>query len=196
MVEGEAAGAYLAYNDAKSGRSRPAIKRFRRTFIWVKGSYILIFDDVRSPKPVEITWLIQGARLEPVKEDEGRYRLAKGQAQCEFQLVADLPLKSKIGVSTANEHERLMNWQQLQATAEGPSGRFACVVDPWHKELNVALTPDGPDKATITVTGTGFTDTWKWTAAKAKFEAATWFGSRQGGFDVTIDTKTAVPPAP
>ena len=105
VVEGEAAGAYLAYNDAKSGKSRPAIDRFRRTFIWVKGSYILVFDDVRSPKPVEITWLMQGAKLEPVKEDEGRYRLAKGQAQCEFQLVADLPLKSKIGVSTANDHE-------------------------------------------------------------------------------------------
>ncbi|MGO9109793.1 MAG: hypothetical protein ACLP9L_11220 [Thermoguttaceae bacterium] len=196
VVEGEAAGAYLAYNDAKAGKSRPAIDRFRRTFIWVKGSYILIFDDVCSPKPVEITWLIQGAKLEPVKEDEGRYRLAKGRAQCEFQLVADLPLKSKIGVSTANDHEKLMNWQQLQATAEGAAARFACVVDPWHKELKVALTSDGPDKATITVTGTGFTDTWKWTAAKGQFEAAIWHGSRQGGFDVTVDAETAVPPAP
>ena len=46
------------------------------------------------------------------------------------------------------------------------------------------------------MTGAGFTDTWKWTAAKGKFEAATWHGSRQGGFDVTMDAKTAAPPAP
>jgi hypothetical protein len=196
VVEGEAAGAYLAYKDPKSGKSRPAIDRFRRTFMWVKGSYILTFDDVRAPKPVEITWLIQGAKLEAVNEQEGRYRLAKGRARCEFQLVADLPLESKIGVSTANDHDKLMNWRQFQASAEGPAARFACVVDPWHKDLKVALTPDGPDKATITVSGTGFSDTWKWTAAQGRFEAATWLGVRQGGFHVTVDAKTAVPPAP
>ena len=115
-------------------QSRPAIDRFRRTFIWVKGGYILTFDDIRSPKPVEITWLMQGAKLEPVNEAEGRYKLAKGQAQCEFQLVADVPLKSKIGVSTANDHSKLMNWQQLQASAQGTAARYACVIDPWHKK--------------------------------------------------------------
>jgi hypothetical protein len=196
VAEGEAAGSYLAYDDAAAGKSRPAIERFRRTFIWVKGSYILAFDDIRSPKPVEITWLIQGAKLEPVNKAEGRYRLAKGDAQCEFQLVADLPLKSKIGVSTANDHNKLLNWQQLQAGAEGTAARFACVVDPWHKDVKVTLTPDGPDKATITVSGPGIADTWQWQAAKGKFEAATWHGSRPGGFDLAVDAQTAVPPAP
>jgi hypothetical protein len=196
VAEGEAAGSYLAYDDAAAGKSRPAIERFRRTFIWVKGSYILAFDDIRSPKPVEITWLIQGAKLEPVNKAEGRYRLAKGDAQCEFQLVADLPLKSKIGVSTANDHNKLLNWQQLQAGAEGTAARFACVVDPWHKDVKVTLTPDGPDKATITVSGPDIADTWQWQAAKGKFEAATWHGSRPGGFDLTVDAQTAVPPAP
>jgi hypothetical protein len=196
VTEGEAAGSYLAYDDAAAKRSRPAIDRFRRTFIWVKGGYILTFDDIRSPKPVAITWLIQGAKLQPVNEAEGRYKLAKGQAQCEFQLVADVPLKSKIGVSTANDRSKLMNWQQLQASAEGTAARYACVVDPWHKDVKVTLTPDGPDKATITVSGPGIADTWHWEAAKGKFEAATWHGSRQGGFDVTVDAQTAVPPAP
>jgi hypothetical protein len=195
VVEGEAAGSYIAYTDAKTKRSRPAIDRFRRTFVWVKGSYILAFDDIRSAKPVEITWLIQGARLEPVNEAEGRYRLAKGEAQCEFQLVADVPLKSKIGVSTANDHSKLLNWQQLQASAEGTAARFACVVDPWHKEVKVTLTPDRPDKATITVSGPGIADTWQWKAAKGKFDAATWHGSRPGAFDLIVDAQTAVPPA-
>ena len=196
VVEGEAAGSYIAYDDARTKRSRPAIDRFRRTFIWVKGGYILAFDDIRSPKPVEIAWLIQGAKLTPVNQAEGRYRLAKGQAQCEFQLVADVPLKSKIGVSTANDHSKLLNWQQLQARAEGTAARFACVIDPWHKEVKVALTPDGPDKATIAVSGPGIADTWQWEAAKGKFEAATWHGSRPGGFDVTVNAQTAAPPVP
>ncbi len=195
VVEGEAAGSYIAYTDSKTKRSRPAIDRFRRTFIWVKGGYILVFDDVRSPKPVEITWLLQGAKLAPVNAADGRYRLAKDNAQCEFQLVADMPLKSKIGVSTANDHSKLLNWQQLRASAEGTAARFACVVDPWHKDVKVTLTPEGPDKATITVTGPGIADTWQWEAAKGKFDAATWHGSRRGGFDVTVDAKTAVPPA-
>ena len=196
VAEGEAAGSYLACDDAAAKKSRPALERFRRTFIWVKGSYILAFDDIRSPKPVEITWLMQGAKLEPVNAAEGRYKLAKGQAQCEFQLVADLPLKSKIGVSTANDRSKLLNWQQLQASADATAARFACVVDPWHKEVKVTLTPDGPDKATITVTGSGIADTWRWEAAKGKFVAATWHGSRLGGFDLTVDAQTAVPPAP
>ena len=195
VTEGEAAGSYIAYDDAKTKRSRPALDRFRRTFIWVKGGYVLVFDDVRSPKPVEITWLLQGVKLEPTDAAAGRYRLAKGQAQCEFQLASDVPLKSKIGVSTANDHNKLLNWQQLQAAAEGTSARFACVVDPWHKDVKVALAPDGPDRATITVSGSGIADTWKWQAATSKFGAATWRLSRADGFSLTVDAQTAPPPA-
>jgi hypothetical protein len=194
LTEGEAAGSYIAYTDAKTKRSRPAIDRFRRTFIWVKGGYILVFDDVRSPEPVEITWLLQGAKLEPVDEANGRYRLAKGQAQCGFQLVSDAPLKSRIAVSTANDHSKLLDWQQLQASAEGAAARFACVVDPWHKGVKVTLTPDGPDKATIQVSEPGIADTWEWQAARSEFEAATWHGSRQGGFDITVTSQNAAPP--
>ncbi|MBN2581963.1 MAG: heparinase II/III family protein, partial [Planctomycetes bacterium] len=197
VVEGEAAGSYLTYTDRKTGKSRPALDRFRRTFIWVKGDYVLVFDDVRSPEPVEVTYLMQGAKQEPVDEAQGRYRLSKNKAQCEFQLVADAPLETKIGASTANDHSKLLNWQQLQATAKGAAVRFASVFDPWHKkELKVTLTTDGPDKATLTVTGAGLNDTWQWQAAKGQFEAATWHGTRSGGFDVTVDARTAAPPSP
>ena len=195
VVEGEAAGSYLAYNDAKG--SRPALDRFRRTFIWVKGDYILVFDDVRAPEPVEVTYLMQGAKLEPVNAAQGRYRLSKNNAQCEFQLAADVPLKAQIGVSTANDHNKLLNWQQLQGKAQGAAVRFVSVFDPWHKgNLTVTVKADGPDRAMLTVTGPGFADAWQWEAARGKFEAATWRGVRRGGFDVTVDSKTATPPAP
>jgi hypothetical protein len=197
VVEGEAAGSYLPYTDRKTKRSRPALDRFRRTFIWVKGDYILVFDDVRSPKPVEVTYLVQGAKLAPVNEAQGRYRLSKNKARCDFQLVADVPLVTKIGLSTANDHNKLLGWQQLQATAKGSAVRFASVFDPWHRgDLTVTLTPDGPDKTTVKVQSAGFTDTWLWRANAGKFEAATLHGSRPGGFDVTVDAKSAVPPAP
>jgi len=44
------------------------------------------------------------------------------------------------------------------------------------------------------VTGAGIADTWQWEAAKGKFEAATWRGTRKGGFDVKVDAKNVAPP--
>ena len=196
VVEGEAAGSYLAYSDARKGKTRPALDRFRRTFIWVKGGYVLAFDDIRSPQPVDVTWLMQGAKLEPVDEASGRYRLSKGKAQCEFQLVADAAFTAKMAVSTANDHSKLLGWQQLQATVHGAAVRYAALFDPWHhQDLKITLTPDGPDKATLTVTGEGISDTWQWQAATGRFEASTLHGSRKGGFDLLVDAATAVPPS-
>ena len=62
--------------------------------------------------------------------------------------------------------------------------------------LKVVLTPAGKDKATVTVTGADISDTWQWQAAAGKFEASMLKGTRPNGFDVTVDAKTAAPPAP
>ena len=44
--------------------------------------------------------------------------------------------------------------------------RFVSMYDPWHhQDLKLAFTPNGPEKATITVTGKGIDDTWAWEAA-------------------------------
>lgn len=196
VVEGEAAGSYIAYRDRKTGRSRPALDRFRRTCIWVKGDYLLVLDDVRSPEPVEVTYLVQGAKLVAVDENRGRYRLSKNAARCDFQLVADLPLEKKIGVSTANDHSKLLGWQQLQAGAKSAAIRFASVYDPWHRgDVRVTLKPDGRDRATVEVRSAGFTDTWQWQSATARSEAGTVRGSRRGGFDVLVDAKCTPPRA-
>lgn len=196
VVEGEAAGSYLAYTDKKTQKSRPALERFRRTFIWVKGGYVLVLDDIRAPQPVEVTWLMQASKLETLDAAQGRYRLSKGKADCDFQLLADAAFKPVMGTSTANDHSKLLGWQQLQASAQGAAIRFASIYDPWHhKDLKVAFQAEGPDKATVTVESAGFTDTWQWQSGAARFTAGTLHGVRKGGFDVTMDAKD-VPPAP
>jgi len=195
VSEGEASGSYEVYNDSALKKSRPALDRFRRTFIWVKGGYILVLDDIRAPKPVEITWLMQGSKLEAVDQAKNIYRLSKKKAYCEFQLLADKEFKTEIGVSAANDHSKLLNWQQLQAGAEAETMRFVSIYNPWHiQDLKLNFTPEGAEKATIMVTGKGIADTWKWEAANGKFEASTIRGSREKGFNILIDAKNAVPP--
>lgn len=185
VVEGEAAGSYLAYTDARTKKSRPALDRFRRSFIWVKGSYILVLDDIRAPQPVTITWLMQSGKVDPVDAAQGRYRLIKNKAQCDFQLVSDTPFTTKMGISTANEHDKLLGWQQLQVSVDTAATRFASVYNPWHRQ-NLKLEMAGE---TVTVSGPDFTDTWQWKPATGKFDASPLHGSRKGGFTITVDAK-------
>ena len=197
VTEGEASGSYLAYHDVRTKQARPALDRFRRTFIWVKDTYILVLDDVRSPESVEITWLMQGKQLTPLDETAGTYVLTKDNAQCGFQIVSDVTLVKKIGVSTANDHGKLLGWQQLQVTANGQAARFVSIYDPWRrKDLRLTFTPAGLYKATVTVTGSGIDDKWEWQAATGKFAPSTLHGSRKGGFDVLVNAQTAAPPKP
>ncbi len=136
--------------------------------------------------------------MEPVAGEQKKYRLSQNKAHCDFQLLADTGLRTAIGVSTAaatSWTRKMLNWQQLQASAEAKAVRFVSVCDPWHHEdLKLTFGPNGPDKATITVTGSGIADTWQWESAKGQFEAATIHGMRQRGFDVLVDAQTAVPP--
>jgi len=196
VVEGEAAGSYLKYTDRKTGRSRPGLSRYRRTFVWVKGSYILVLDDIRAPSEVEVTWLMQGPTLEEVDKTAGKYRLKKDKALCAFQILADQPLASKIAVSTADNRGKPLGWQQLQATAKTKSLRVLSAYNPWGlAKLDVAFKPAGQDSATITVTGPKFKDTWGWQAATGKFSPSTLEGERKGGFAVMVDEEAA-PPKP
>jgi len=167
-VEGEAAGSYLAYTDKKTGTSRPALERFRRSFFWVKGDYILVLDDVRAASPVEVTWLVQGEKL--TESAPGRYVLEAEGDQCPVQLVADSEFTAKIGPSPADDRGKALGWQQLQATsAPVPRIRFASVANPWGREdLTVTLTAKSPDEAVVTVRSKDFTDEWTWRAAEGE----------------------------
>ncbi|NLF31836.1 MAG: hypothetical protein GX591_13235 [Planctomycetes bacterium] len=196
LVEGEASGSYVPYDHG--GKTRPGLDRFRRAMIWVKGDYLLVVDDIRCGQQADFTWLVQNVALAPVDAAQGRYRLSKKTAHCEFQLVCDRPLSSVIGTSTANDHGKLFNYQQLQATAaDTETARFAAVFDPWGRgNLSVKLTPASGAAMTVTVTGPGINDTWTCAPGAGRFDASTWRGNRPGGFAVTADARTARPPAP
>ncbi len=165
LIEGEAAGSY----PAKRGE-RPQIERFRRTFLWKEGSYILVLDDVRSPEAVDVTWLMQGPKL--AEKGDG-YELTSGAANCLFKVVSDVKLQTKIGVSTADNKKKVLGWQQLQATT-GPTKavRFASAYAPWGGDISVSLDAK-VDAATVVVKYAKGEDRYTWTYAKDAKSAST-----------------------
>ncbi len=67
VCEGEAAGSYLAIKQTAKNPARPALDRYRRTFMWVKGSYLLVLDDIKAPEAVDITWLMQAPQIDKAR---------------------------------------------------------------------------------------------------------------------------------
>jgi len=195
IVEAEAAGAYPAGNSRRRGRAadpRPALQRYRRTLVWVKGSYLLVLDDIRAPEPVELTWMMQGRQLDQVAPGEGRYRLRRGDVTCGFQVAADRPFNPAIGTSTADERGKPLGWKQLRLTTRTNAWRVAGVFDPWSLgRLTVNLAPHSGDAATVKVVGPDFMDTWRWRAATGQFTPSTITGARRGGFTVKLDRTSA-----
>jgi len=188
VIEGEAAGSYLA-NPAR-GPKRPALERFRRTFVWVEGRYILVLDDIRAPATVDVTWLMQGEQLEAEDASVQRYVLKKGTASCAFQVDATEIMDAEILPSTADIRGKALGWQQLQLKATTPAVRLASVYDPWHRgTLSVALRTDGTDHATVKITGPGIEDTWDWTAGDGRFGPSKVIGKDSGGNEIVAMTE-------
>jgi len=181
-VEGEIAGSYLALQKrGKIPAARPALNRFRRCFIWVKGQYVLVLDDLRAPEAVDVTWLMQSPMLKPLDRGEGAYVLGAGQAMCEFMVMATQPTAAEVAKSTADHRGEALGWQQLQLKANTQAIRLASVYDPWRRGgLKVDLKVDG-DTATVTVTGKGISDTWAWKAKAGRFEPSVLTGKVHGG---------------
>ena len=184
VVEGEAAGAY------------PELTRFRRTFVWVKGAYILVLDDVRAKGEEYITWLVQGPELKVINAPGHHYQLRKGAAKCDFLVVSDQEFTGKVDKSTADHRGNPLNWQQLRLSAMIKAGRVASVYTPWgNKNIGLTMETGIDDTAAVVVRGPGFTDTWEWQAPAEQFAPSSLKGKRAGGFEVVID-KDAAPPQP
>jgi hypothetical protein len=155
VVEGEAAGAYAD------------LTRYRRTVIFAPGSYVLILDDIRAARDVEVTWLAQSPKVQAADEAAHRFHLTKRQISCDLQMASDRAFTAVVGVSTAESHGRSAGWQQLQAKAKGATWRLATVFNAWnHPSSSVTLEPDGDNAAIVWVTaGDAAVDTWTWAAA-------------------------------
>jgi hypothetical protein len=198
-VEGEAAGSYLAYRDKKTGKSRPALDRFRRTFLWVEGDYILVLDDIRAPSEVEVDWLMQGHAVETADLAKGQFVLRNGSENCPFQVVSTKPLQFKVVDSPADHRGESMGFKQLRATASLNEVSVASVYDLWNRgDLKVTLTPVSDTEYTVEVTGQGVHDSWNWQLASAQFTAATLNGKRQqgspAGFPFVMTPENSQPP--
>ena len=98
VVEGEAAGAYAD------------LTRYRRTVIFAPAGYVLMLDDFRAAKDVEVTWLAQSPRIQAVDEAAHRFRLAKRDTSCDLQMASDRAFTVVVGVSTAESHGRSAGW--------------------------------------------------------------------------------------
>ncbi len=178
-IEGEAAGSYPA--NPRGGNPRPALERYRRSFLWVAGRYLLVLDDVRAPQPVDLDWLLQSGSV--TAGADLRFVLQKGEARCPLQVAATQAVTASVVDSPADNKKTLLGWKQLRLRANTQAIRFASVYDLWGRgDLTVTLQADGADHATVKVTGRGgVNDTWTWTAAKDRFGPSTIAGQDGGG---------------
>jgi hypothetical protein len=184
VAEGEAAGLY------------DGLSRYRRTFIWVRGGYILVLDDIRAEQPADLTWLVQGPEVVPVAD--GAWRLQRDKAGLDFHVASDRPFTDAITDSTADSHGRPMGLKQLQLTAKTDRWRLATVFDPWHRrglrvELGTAKDRAGGGATVVHVTGPGIDDTWWWRSTPGGWVPTTISGSRPGGFTIAVGPEDQAP---
>ncbi|MFW6153870.1 MAG: heparinase II/III domain-containing protein [Planctomycetota bacterium] len=179
-IEGEASGFYPA-NPPKADE-RPALNRFRRSFFWIEGRYVLVLDDIRAPEPVEITWLMQGPKLDASNTAERRYVLkAANGAQCPFQVVSTAETSDQIVESPADHRGDPLGWRQLRLTGRTAATRVASVYDLWNQgPLTVAIRP-AENRAMVTVTGPDIEDTWQWIPGHGRFAPSAIMGRTGDG---------------
>ena len=181
VAEGEAADMY------------PDLTRYRRSFIWVRGRYILLLDDIGAAKDAEITWLVQSPEVETINAAQHAYRLKKGAATCDFQVAADCD-SAVIVDSAAQSRGRPLGYKQLQLKKKAAHWKLASVFDPWsHRNVTVAVSPASGGSAAVMVTGPGFTDTWRWTAAPDKNTPSSLRCERDGRTVVTVGPEDRAP---
>ncbi|WP_309398271.1 heparinase II/III domain-containing protein [Cerasicoccus maritimus] len=156
ITEGEAEGGYLG-----------ALSRYRRSFIWKPGDYVLVLDDIRADVDRQIDWLIQSSGITTRDAANLQYTLVKNAASCEFDIAATESLSSAITTSTADNRNSSLGWQQLQLTAAATQNlQLASVYDLWdHGALTVTLSNVSVSGATVTVSGNGISDEWSWAFA-------------------------------
>ena len=180
--------------EGEAGNSYEPLSRYRRSLIWVSGSYILILDDIRANDQAEITWLVQSADTEIVDEESAHYRIGNEGGVCDFKMASDTDFTAQIGESTANNHGRKTGYEQLQVKTNTSQWRVATVFDAWkHGDLEIKLEPRGQNEAAITVTGPNISDTWSWKSAPDATTPSTLKGERNGEFIIAVGSEDKMP---
>jgi len=173
-VEGEAAGSYLAYTDKKTGKSRPALKRFRRLLVWKPKAYMLVIDEIIAPEKVDIAWLMQGPDLVKWKDRTGQFELKSKNASGWFTLQATGELGFNIAPSPADHRGKPLGFKQLTASLTGQRVVLLSLYQ-WRQpdgDLSLTYQQDKPTQMNITVKGPGIDDTWYWQAASPDSRAS------------------------
>jgi len=192
VAEGEASGAYPAYRN-KKGDARPPLTRYRRTFVWVKGQYILVLDDIRADAPVRVDWLLQSPSLEAVPGGDGRYRLRAGEASCGTVVRCDTDTDARIVDSPADHRGTPLGWRQLRLGAQGDAMRFASIYAPWGGEAAPRDLKWRPDRVTFRVRGGSYDDVWTWAMAADNDTPAELTVTREGREVMAVGPKDKAP---
>jgi len=195
VCEGEAAGSYLAIKQTGRNPARPALDRYRRTFIWVKGSYLLVLDDIKAPEPVDITWLMKAPQLTRKGTKDLNFELKHPDASCGMQInqIGNVDLNPVIGKSTAKDKKKgELEWQQLQLKGHTNALKLATLMTPWGGDLKVSTKTAADGSVQIMVNGGKINDTWQWTPERGKFEPSSLKGTRKDGFSVQVGTTDKV----
>jgi len=192
VAEGEASGSYIACKD-KSGKMRPALERFRRTFVWVKGAYILVLDDIRAESPARIDWLLQAPGLETVDLANGKYCLSADGVKCEATIRCGAADQAcEIVDSPADHRGKPLGWQQLRLTTEADAVRYVSAYAAWGGSVTLEprWTADGATVAVASRKRKG-KDVWTWTAAPDNDTPSSLSLTRGGGSVLTVSGKDA-----
>ncbi len=145
--------------DGEAAKAYKGLERYRRTFIWVPGRYILVLDNILAEEDAEITWLLQAP---DVQEGDAGWRLANGEAFCDVRIASDAEFAGEVVDSPADGRGKSLGFRQLRLVAEVEKWRLGTVLDLWQQGLTVSLDAGDADTATVTVTGPGFVDAWDW----------------------------------
>lgn len=156
IAEGEAAGSY----------PNTPLTRFRRSFIWNEGKYILVFDDIRNSTAAKISWLVQTTNMSVVDPEEGQFMTSTWNAPKGFQIKSNRNYTYTIGESTADNRGATIGYRQLKTHfALVQDVQVAALFRMWEDALELTLQSNGRDQATFTIAGNDFEDVWTWTAA-------------------------------
>jgi hypothetical protein len=165
IIEGEAGGAYPPLRAEKGRKASPGLEQFRRTIVWVEGSYVLILDDVQAKQPADISWLIQAKRIETVNPEVGQYIIAHENASAKLQIISDAKLDGEVVDSPADDRGKPLGWKQFRAHARNTSEvRFATVIDLWGKDAKISLKQIEPNSWEVRVKLPQGEDRWVWVA--------------------------------